>query len=361
MARPGLQFGNRSFLGFGLLLVMTQLYYPGVLIAVRLGQTAAWLLGLIAALLATLLVWPVAAALRRIPKGTLYDLAERAVGRWGAIAYILVLVPALSLVGSIVLRQTAEMALTANYPHTPQTFAVVTLLVSSLLAAWIDSAAMVRAANILLVPLNISFALILAGTIGWGTTGFLTPLWGPGLPKLVVSAPAVSSLFAPLAVLYAMADGVTDRRGLVGSLLGVPVLGGLQYALHKANLLMVFSYPLGLNTTFPMHQAARLVIGGRFFEHIEGIWLFVWVTCTIAFMGALLHGSGRIFCRAFGIPRFQITLPLLTVIVLTLAYFPRNQAQAVMLSEVIAVPLMLFALVAPAIFAAIAGLRGRLS
>ena len=361
MARPGLQFGNRSFLGFGLLLVMTQLYYPGVLIAVRLGQTAAWLLALFAALLAMLLAWPVAAALRRIPRGTLFDLAERAVGRWVAVVYTLVLVLALSLTGSIVLRQTAEMALTANYPHTPQTFAVVTLLVSAIVAAWVDSAAVVRAANILLIPLNLSFVLILAGTIGWGTTGFLAPLWGPGLPRLVLSAPAVASLFTPLAVLYVMADGVTDRRGLVGTLLAVPVLGGLQYALHKANLLMVFSYRVGLNTTFPMHQAARLVIGGRFFEHIEGIWLFVWVACTIAYMGALLHGSGRLFCRAFRIPKFQTAVPLLTVVVLTLAYFPRNQAQAVMLSEAIAVPLILIALVVPAAFAAIATLRGRLS
>lgn len=361
MVRPGLRFGNRSFMAFGVLLLTTQIYYPGVLIVVRRGQTAAWLLALFGALLTALLVWPAAAALRRMPRGSLYDLAERAIGRWGAIAYILLLVLGLSLIGGIVLRQTAEMALTAHYPHTPQTFAVVTLLLSALMAAWVESAAMVRAATVTLIPLVLSFAVILVGTIGWGTWGFLAPLWGPGLPQLLARTPAVCGLFAPLAVLYVMSDRVNDRRGLVGTLLAVPLLTGLQFALHKANLLMVFSYPMGMNITFPMHQGARLVIGGRFFERIEGIWLSIWVATTILFIGALLHSSSRAFCRAFRIPRFQTALPLMTVIVLTLAYFPRNQAQTVMLNEAIAVPLASIALVAPAMFAAIAAVRRRLS
>lgn len=69
---------------------------------------------------AFLLFWPVAATLARRPGTGLIDLTQSAGGRPLAIATALVLSGFLLAGAGLSLRQASEMAVTAMYPHTPQ-------------------------------------------------------------------------------------------------------------------------------------------------------------------------------------------------------------------------------------------------
>lgn len=361
MAGKSLSYGSRSLSVLGILLLATQQYYPGTLLILQLGETAAWLLSLLAGLLVVLLVWPVAAALSRVKGGSMHDLAVAALGRAGPVLHAPLLSAALLLLCAITLRETSEMALTANFPHTPQTVAVITLLGTATLVAAASSDAMVRAARMTIGPVVAGLVVIVVGTMGWGTPSFLTPFWGPGPLLLLQRTPEATFHYAPLGVVYALAGNVSDRSRLTKDLLLIPAAGALIYAIAKANLLMIYAYPTGTSITFPIHQAARLVIGGRFFERIEGLWLFIWVTGTIAFMAALIHVSALSFCRAFGIKSLRTALMPMAAMVLALAYFPVDQAQTILLNELLALPITAVTLVFPIIFAAVAALRGRLS
>lgn len=355
-------YGPRSLAALGVLLLGTQDFHPQVLLAVDVGQTAAWLAVIFATLFAVLAVWPVGAMLRRLPDAGLMDVVYLAVGRPGAILYSLLLAGTLMFMAGMLLRETSEMALSAMFPHTPQTFAITALMLGAVYLAFGQGSDLVRFGQLLLVPLLAALALVIAGSMGWGEIRYLTPLLGPGLLPLATSVPSVAMIFGPLAVVLMLAAGVRDRQNLSRWLVATPLISGAMYTVTKINLLMVFAYPVGVDITFPLHQAARLVMGGRFFERLEGLWLLVWVLGTIALLGALLYASALAFAQAWGLPRHRTAVPPLAAVCLTIAFFPPDQASTVLWHEGASVWITTVTLLVPAALAGVAALRkGRLS
>lgn len=85
---------------------------------------------------------------------------------------------------------------------------------------------------------------------------------------------------------------------------------------------------MGQHIAFPLHEMSRLVIGGRFFERIEGIWLFVWVFGTACHLAALLHAAAVAFAQAFALPSHRTAVPPLVAMALTIAFFPPDETIA---------------------------------
>lgn len=307
----------------------TQGFHPKVLLLLETGQTASWLMALLSGLAGAALIWPVAAALRRIPRGTMIDLAEAALGRWAGVATGLLFPAAIAFAGGMILRETSEMTLSAVFPHTPQTFVVTAMLIGAIYIAWGNGPALVRMGTLVLPTLLVALVLVLGGTVGWGELRYLTPLWGPGLPQLLAGLPGATAIHFPAVALGTLVADVDDRAGLVRWLPAVPLAGGVILAAIEGVLLMVFSFTISTGIPFPLHTAARLVLGGRFFERLEGVWVFIWGTATIVMLGTLLYSASQLFARAFRMPRRQTAVLPLATIIMTLAYFPPDQAQTI--------------------------------
>lgn len=179
------------------------------------------------------------------------------------------------------------------------------------------------------------------------------------LPSWLAAAPAATFLYSPLAVLAAVAGRVRDPGTLPRWLPAVPLLAGLALAVSLAVLVTVFAYPVVLGITFPLHHAARIILGGRFFERLEGVWLFLWVCATVALLGGLVHGAAAAVAGAFRIPRHTSALPSLAVVVLAISLFPANQADTVFTHQRLAPLAAGLALGVPGAVAALALVRGR--
>lgn len=359
MSRRSLRYGCRSLAALGILLVTTQAFHPALLMAVETGQTAAWLLILLAAALAALTLLPAALLLRAVPGGSLTALAELAFGRIGAAVTGCLLAGALTFTAGMVMRETAEMSISASYPHTPQTFAMVAMMAGAIFIARGDESALVRLGRLMLPVTVAALLLILAGSAAWGDLRYLVPWAGPGPVHLLRGAPDMALLFAPAAVVLVLAGRVQERAGLAFWVPAVPLGSGLLLALTSAVLLMVYPYPLGTHITFPLHAAARILLGGPFFERLEGIWLLMWALSTIVLVGALLHGSAVAFARTFRMPRHGTAVPALATAVATVALFPRNQADTVARHQQPALLLFLTTCALPAALALAAAWRRR--
>lgn len=357
--KAGLPFGSRSLAALGILLTTIQGFHPKMLMMLEAGETAAWLLLLCAGLVGSFLAWPVAAALRTIPNGSLAELIRSVLGRPGLIVTALLYGAGILFASGMVLRETSEMALSAVFPHTPQTFITVAMLVGSVYVAWGEASALVHLGRILLPLLLVSVAMILLGTMGWGEARYLLPLLGPGVPELVTVLPGAVAVQFPAIMLTLVADRVSDRQQLGRWLPAVPAIGGAILAALEAVLLMVFAYPIGVNIPFPLHTAARMVMGGRFFERLEGIWVFVWAAVTIVMLGALLHGVSVLYTKAFRLPWRQAAVLPFAAIVLTVAFFPTDQAQTIEW-HLTATPTLFYALfLYPAVIALVVLFRQR--
>ena len=359
MGKSRLTFGSRSLAALGAMLIISQAFQPVMLLAIWRGQTAAWLLMLMSAALTALLVWPVAAVLRSIPGATLMDLARIAFGRPGLILTALLLTSGFCFAAGLILRETSEMALSSAYPHSPQTFATVSLLLGTILVAYGDESTLVRLGRLILPILVVAVVGVLLGAVGWGQWATLSPFWGPGPLELVTQTPAVAKLFAPTAILFLLAGQVSNRKQMVRWTVAVPLLAGILLMAVKAVLGVVFPYPLGTHITYPLHAATRVLMGGRFFERLEGIWLFMWVISTIILCGAYLYSGALLIARAFRMPSHRTAILPLATVVLTIAFFPPNQADTIVLHDQVAAPFAGLILGLPLLLALVAALRRR--
>lgn len=328
--RQNEQFGSWSLAAAGATVMLAQGFHPVLVEAVRAGEMAAWLVMLLAGLFALSLYWLVAIRLRTLPGGNLISLAHAAAGQPGAIATALLACSLLVYHSGLIMRQTAEMTVSAVYTHTPQTFATVALLIGTFYVAHGKMAALVRLTRAFLPFLLLSMLVILAGGVAWGNSRFLLPFWGPGPAALLAGAGNLSALYSPTVLFLLIAAGHSrDRHQL--SRTGTVVIGGssILLAVIQAVLTMTYPVPLGYSVTYPLHALARLVVGGRFFERIEGIWIVVWVFATAIHLAALLHAGAAAYAGAFGMPTYRTAvLPLVTMAVVV-SLFPRDQGQSI--------------------------------
>ena len=359
MAHPRLSYGIRSLVALGVLVIVTQSFHPLLLLPMQAGQTAGWLILLLAAIMATPFGLILAIAMRKIPGSDLIELAKIAFGRAGAIVTALLFAALFAFLGSMILRETSEMAISSAFPHTPQTFATSALLMGSVFVAYGDTAGLVRLGRVLAPVVAGALLLLSLGAFPWGRPQFITPFWGPGPVQLLLQAPAVGIFFAPANVLTILTRGINNRHTMVPIASALPLISGAILALVTLVLNMVMPFPLSVSVTYPLHAASRLLLGGRFFERLEGIWLFLWVMTTIVFSGALLHAASVAVCRAFELRKHTpAVLPLATV-TMTLAFFPRNQVETVALHHAAAPLISSITMVVPFAASVVALIRWR--
>lgn len=358
MERDG-TFGSWSLAAAGAAIVGVQVFHPNLLGALRAGGTAAWLAMLLGGILAALLLWPVAAAIAAAPGGNLITLARAGAGLPGSILTALLVGGLLILHAGLILRQTAEMALSAVYAHTPQTFAAVSLLICLLYGAYGGTAAIVRLCRLFLPALLIALGLILAGTVAWGEVRHLLPFWGPGPGPLLWSTLQMPAFYGTLLFLLLAAGQISDRRGLPRAILVISLGTALLFAVTKVVLVMAFPYPYGLQIPFPLHAMARIVSGGRFFQRMEGLWVIIWVFGTGCHLAAVTHAAAVALRDGFGMASHRTAVIPLVTMILTISLFPHDQSEAIDWHVAAAPAALLICFVLPLLLAGLARLRGR--
>lgn len=309
-------------------LLVTQLFHSILLFPIQAVGTATWLAILIAGVLACTLFWPVARMLRRVPGGHLIGLARRAAGVPGAIGTGTVVAGLTVYHGGFILRETAEMAVGAVYPHTPQTFAVVALILCALFGAWGGAESLVRIGWFFLPILGLAIVLALGGSVGWGEYRYLLPLWGEGKGMVIRYGVELIWMYAaPALFMFVAAGRLLDRARL--GLAGITAIGSasLLFAVTAVVLLMTIPLPLGHSIAFPLYYLTRLVAGGRFFGRLDGVWMCIWVFGTAGYLAAWLYTGAAAYARAFRIPTHRTLVLPLGALITTVALFPPDQGR----------------------------------
>lgn len=339
-------YGSWSLAAAAATVLLAQLFHPILLFPVQEVGTAAWLTILLAGLGAMAALWPVAAMLQSRVKGNLIDLADAAAGVPGQVFTAVALTAVLVYHCGAVLRETAEMAISAVYPHTPQTFAVVTLTLCLLYGAWGGFATLVRLCRLFLPALVIAILFAVAGSFGWGELRFLLPLWGHGPRTMLTSLPQIMSNYETVLVLLMGAGQLRDRAHLFRAGAATLAFTSIMLSATALVLVMVFPLPLGYSITFPLHEMARIVSGGRFFERMDGVWVCIWVFGTACHLAVLVHVAAQAWAQAFRLSSHTLAVLPLTAVVLTLAFFPPDQGRTLVwhAAEGLAVVAVTFAL-----------------
>lgn len=355
------QFGSWSLGAAGATMLAAQAFQPIMLAPLEVGLTAGWLVMLIASVVALIIYVPVMAGIASLPDGNLISLARAAAGTPGAIITGLLVSGLLLLHSGLILRQTAEMTVSAAYPLTPQTFAVVALVLCTLYGALGGTAAIVRLCRGFLAAQIVTISLVLVGTFGWGELRYILPFWGPGPGRVLTHSPILAAMYLPALFLPIAAGPVRNRQRAWHAALITLGVATLLYIAIKVVLLMSYPYPLGPAVTFPLHEMSRLVLGGRFFERIEGLWILAWVTGAACLLSGMVHAAAVCYRDAFRKPTHVSAVWPMVSMVLTISMVPPDQSRAITWDMNLMPPGFVIAFILPLVLTLVAAGRGRLN
>lgn len=354
-------FGSSTLTAAGATVVISRNFHPIVLASLHTGETAAWLAVLFAGTAAAGLYGLIAYWTRRLPEGGLVGLARAAGGQPGLMLTALLVGSVLIYHAGLVMRETGEMAVSGIYPHTPQTFPVVGLIICTLAGAWGGLPAVVRMCRAFFALQVVAMAVLLAGPIAWGNIRYLQPFWGPGPVVLIGRSLLLVAMFTPVTLFLLFAGGSVaagSRRWWAGCL-GIGT-ATLVLAVTKVVLLKAYPLPLGYSVTFPLHALARLITGGRFFERVEGLWVMLWVFGTALHLSVLLQVSASLYAKAFGMASHRVALLPLMLAASAIAFLPPDQAQTITWHESMWPAALTVGFGLPLVLVFLAAVRGRL-
>lgn len=296
--------------------------------ALRTATAAPWAI-LAVSLAAFVLFWPVAAALARRPGQNLVHLALAAGGR--PLAMITALVVGVALIGTtgINLRMTSEMTTTSLYPHTPQTFVMVSMVGVAVVAAAISPPAIMWLTTLFTWPALISILLVLVGNVAWGQLANVRPVAGPGLWPVAREALPLTSYYGELITLAVFSSYLASPRQLVSATANTIAAAGLTWSAVTLVYLMVFPLPGGLDVPFPLQEMTRLVQGGRFFERLDAVLIAFWAFGTAGRTATSLMVAALLFRDAFRLASHRAALLPLAVAMVAVALIPTSQADTI--------------------------------
>lgn len=326
----GVPIGLWTLMAGASAVALAQIFESVMLWPHEAGQTAAWLALLISAAYTMVVYGFVAATKAKVGARNLIDMAQMGAGRPGAILAGLMVAGLLTYHAGFVLRQTAEMAVTSLFPLTPQTLPMTGMLICILAGASMRPDQLLRLSRLFLPVLLVSLTGILVGAVGWGRIGYLTPFWGPGPGPLFLGSIALTGFYTPVVLYLHLAGGeLKDLKQVTkASLLAIALSAGV-FAITEVVVLMALPTPIGDTVPFPVHALSRLVLGGRFFERIESVWLGIWVFGGALHLSALVQASALAYNLAFGARSHRSAILPILVLVGTVGLFPPDQESAI--------------------------------
>ena len=260
------------------------------LTASRAGRDA-WLSFLVSIPAGLAFAWVGTYLPRLAPGSGLAEQGRRALGPLGGLIVTLLYVWSYMHLTSLIVRDYAEVIVTAVLPNTPlEVVVAVVALLAAVMAAQ-DTPTVGRLALILGPLVLLAVVSVLAPVSPQAELARLTPVFETGWPGVAsgaLSATAWHSLayFYP-AVAPSVVDPVRGRRALLGGLAAATLMS----AFLAAEVLAVMSAELAVQTQFPLFELARLVMIGEFFQRVDALAIAAWGLGLLIGAALYLHSA----------------------------------------------------------------------
>ncbi|GLV14529.1 putative spore germination protein YfkT [Alicyclobacillus hesperidum] len=294
------------------------------------GYEAAWMEPVFSGVLTLILFFLVEQLLRRYFKNLdIVEVSKEVFGRFGAILIALVFSLYFLCSTAAVMREFTENVVSTVLPSTPILIvgAVFMFAVGYIVYGGIEG--ICRTAFIFLPILLVGLVAVCLMTVNWWHPYMLLPLWGTGPEQVLRGSLQYSSIFANVLLLTIIYPHVHDtskmrRIGFVSIVVSTLLLVGLMLTYH-----MVFPAAETGKTSFALYRLARMIHLGPFFQRLESIFIFLWVTAATVRMAVTLWGCSYLLGKAFGWPTYRPAVPALVLLSFSLGMWPENWIQVI--------------------------------
>lgn len=262
--------------------------------------------------------------------GDVYSIATDLVGKKTAVVIMTVLTIAFFINATLLVRQYAEYTVVTSLPDLDLTVSVLVYALGGFFTGYLGISGVTRC-SVIFMPLII---VTILGTIlllyPFYIPYQLLPWQGYGLvPCLVQGVVKGSGFNMGFLVPFILAPAFQNIRTIRRALLRGITSSVLLKVMVMIVFLMVFGVAVGSEKTMPFFEMTRLIYLNRFFQHIEALFIVVWVilgTLAIAinfFIAVYLLG------RLLNLPSTRPVMLCLALLMVSLGLMPENITQVV--------------------------------
>lgn len=219
------------------------------------------------------------------------------------------------------------------FPRTPVRVIMLLLLISIVIVNKLGFKSMVRT-NLFFLPATLfSILFIFFANFGNFTAQRIFPIFGNGLITTFVSGLSNLFAFSGLAYLYFIPPYLKDNKDLtkIGSIsVGI---SSIFLLISVTTLLLMFPLIASSEEILPLYLASRFIEFGRFFQRLDAIFVFSWITSMVAYLSIALFFVNSIFQKVTNIGSSNWTIGVFASIAFGIGLLPKDMQQIALLSN----------------------------
>ncbi len=295
------------------------------------GHGAAWLILIISGLLALAALKLLYYLRRPFQDIGFPGIVDLTLGPYLGVALNVLFATQIIFLVALRLRHYADAVITAFLPETPISVVAGCLAAGIAYLAYSGLETIGRTALFFLPWILGGILLIILGVANWYEPAALFPLLGPGPGQLLYQGVLrASTAFEILVFFLIMPLTQLTRKAADSYRAAVTGLVTVFLALTvvQVTYAMTFPYPLGSNESLPLLRMARAIYWGRLFQHLEPIFLFVWVFSAITDLSASLYAASRVTAGGLKLPVYRPLIFPLILLAFALSFLPPTQPMA---------------------------------
>ncbi|MEF3303090.1 GerAB/ArcD/ProY family transporter [Paenibacillus sp. GYB003] len=292
------------------------------------GGNAGWLMPVISCLFLSIVLVVMFSILKNNPGKGLLDLTFELTGSAGGflIGFLFFVI----LLTATVLNSRSYVSIvnTMVYQRTPVPVLLLLLLAA---ACFIASRGLETIGRVawLIFPYAYAIFFVLFFLV-WDFIDWLHlfPIAGPGIIPLVKESVFHTSVYGEVIYLLALVPYVRTfadfrKASFIGFGLSI-----FNIVLAMAVFIAVFDYPAVRDMEYPFQQLTRTAQVGQVISHVESIFLFFWLMCSVVHFAVYLHLIAFLFARTLRIKAFKPFVLPFSGLVLLLGLLPENEIVA---------------------------------
>lgn len=296
--------------------------------AAETGLEAGWMVPLVSGLFTLVLFLIVEGVLRRyFPGLDIVEVTKQVFGSFAAVIVAVVIVAYFLVSTAIVVREFTADVITTVLPTTP------ILIVSGMFALVMCTVAYYGLEGIVRLSYFVQPILII-GILGaciltanWWHPVQLLPFWGTGPFSVAFAGVRFSSIFINVLLLCIIYPHAHQAKSLRAVGVASIAIATLLLTVFMASLLMVFPAHQATESQFAMYQLGRMIRLGRYVQHLESIFVLMWVMAAVVKMSITLWGAAYVLSSAFSWPTFRPIVPALGMLALAMSLWPEDVIQ----------------------------------
>jgi spore germination protein (amino acid permease) len=301
--------------------------------AIEISGELGWLSIIVSGLSTMAMLFLFIYTFERIP-GDLLFIATHLFGKLGAClisSYYIVMFFSIAIIW---IRQFAENTLVMSLPSLNFQLAVGWYILGAAFIIYFGIEAIARANYVILPFIVGAILLILVMLVPLYKPNYLFPWRGTGMSNALIKGGLLVGSNAGALLLAVIAKSFQNTRVLrTAAVFG---LGGsiLLKSVAVLILTMVFGTAVATERTLPFFDMARIVSLNRYIQHIESLYIILWVMCGVFGIAISIYMGLYLMTRLINLPTMKPLIPIITILLAQIAMIPPDTSSVLAFESV---------------------------